>query len=84
MKKLSLANSEKEQSYVALQRKKSANLATADFEDVLTVADVKKIEILNTDTLITLFVVVPLAQEKGNEHVSCFCYDLSYVSYWIL
>ena len=78
LKKLNLANVEKEQAYTALLRKKSANLATADFEDVLTVADVKKIEILNTDTLLTMFVVLPVAQEKGKgTALPRRCYDCS-------
>lgn len=66
LKKLSQSHVEKQQALAALQRKKAANMATADLEDILKPEEAQKIEVLNSETLMTLLVVVPLALEKGN------------------
>lgn len=64
LKKLSQGFVEKGQALAALQRKKTSNLANADWEDVLTPAEAAKIELIDSDTLKTLLVVVPAALEK--------------------
>ena len=65
LKKLGQSYMEKQQYLAGLQRKKSSNMVTADFEDVLTPAEVSRMEVLNTDTLVTLAVIVPAAVENG-------------------
>ena len=65
LKKLSLSYNEKVQALGAVQRKKSTNLATSDFEDFLTPDQIGAHEFLNTEFLITLVVVVPGQLEQG-------------------
>ena len=66
LKKLSLNYNEKAQLLGAIQRKKSTNLATSDFEDFLSPEQIGKHEFLNTEFLVTLVVVVPGQLEQGN------------------
>lgn len=65
LKKLSQAFTEKQQNFASLQRKKSANMITADFEDFLTPAEAKSIEILDSELLCTLIVALPQSLENG-------------------
>lgn len=64
LKKLSVSYSEKTQILSALQRKKTINLVTSDLEDILPPAKVSKLEFLNSDTLLSVLVVVPAALEQ--------------------
>lgn len=58
LKKLSISYNEKIQLLSALQRKRTVNLATSDFEDFLPADKVARFEFLNTEYLQTLVVVV--------------------------
>jgi hypothetical protein len=51
------------------KRRQAVNLATSDFEDFLKPEDVAKLEILNTESLLTLTVVVPKALEQGKTSI---------------
>lgn len=76
LKKLVQGYTEKQQALSALQRKKTANLLTADFEDVLKPDQVAKHEFLDSDTLLTVVVVVPSQLEAGRFSVVLFtCCD---------
>ena len=66
LKKLSTLYNEKNLNLSALQRKKTINLSTSDFEDFMKPTTVAKLELINTETLLTVMVVVPNAVEKGN------------------
>ncbi len=57
---------EKNLGLAAIRRKKQINLTTSDFEDFLTPEDVAKLDLLNTDHLLTIMVVVPKVLESGN------------------
>jgi V-type H+-transporting ATPase subunit C len=70
LKKLSALYNEKNLYLSGLQRKKTVNLATSDFEDFLKPAQVAKLELLNTETLLTVMVVVPSAIE--NEFIKTY------------
>eukprot|EP00607_Mallomonas_marina_P010101 CAMPEP_0182419166 /NCGR_PEP_ID=MMETSP1167-20130531/3566_1 /TAXON_ID=2988 /ORGANISM="Mallomonas Sp, Strain CCMP3275" /LENGTH=387 /DNA_ID=CAMNT_0024593831 /DNA_START=227 /DNA_END=1390 /DNA_ORIENTATION=- len=63
LKKLSISYGEKTQALSAVQRKKTTNLITSDFEDFLTPDQINKHEFLNTEFLVTLVVIVPSAIE---------------------
>lgn len=65
LKKLSVSYNEKLQTLSALQRKRTVNLTTSDFEDFLSADKVAKLEFLNTDYLQTLVVVVNSQTEQG-------------------
>jgi V-type H+-transporting ATPase subunit C len=65
LKKLSVSYNEKLQTLSALQRKRTVNLVTSDFEDFLSAETVAKLEFLNTDYLQTLIVCVNSQTEKG-------------------
>lgn len=65
LKKLAALYNEKNLNLSALQRKKTINLSTSDFEDFLKPTTVAKLDIINTDTLATVMVVVPNAIENG-------------------
>lgn len=64
LKKLGLGFVERGQTLAALQRKKGSNLASAEWEDVLSPEEANKVELIDSDTLKTVLVVVPLALEK--------------------
>lgn len=64
LKKLSSLYNEKNLNLSGLQRKKTVNLNTSDFEDFLKPTQVAKLELLNTETLLTVMVVVPSAIEN--------------------
>jgi V-ATPase subunit C len=65
LKKLAALYNEKNLALSALQRKKTINLSTSDFEDFLKPTTVAKLDIINSETLVTAMVVVPAALENG-------------------
>jgi hypothetical protein len=65
LKKLSTLYNEKNLALGTLQRKKTINLTTSDFEDFLKPTAVSKIELVDTESLLTVMVVVPKALENG-------------------
>ena len=65
LKKLAALYNEKSTLLSSLQRKKTINLATSDFEDFLAPEVVAKLEILKSGSLLTVFVVVPKAYDAG-------------------
>jgi predicted nuclease with TOPRIM domain len=67
LKNLSTTFSEKNQALAAIQRKKIINLTTSDFEDFLRPEDVAKIDFLNTESLLTVTVVVPKSLDHGKK-----------------
>ena len=65
LKKLSLLYNEKTLALSTLQRKKTVNVSTSDFEDFMKPTAVARLELLNSETLLTIMVVVPASLEKG-------------------
>lgn len=65
LKTLSTSYTEKTLALANTKRKKIINLATSDLEDFLTPRDMSRIDLLDTEHLLTVFVVVPLAIESG-------------------
>lgn len=65
LKKLSLLYNEKTLALSTLQRKKTVNVSTSDFEDFMKPAAVARLELINSETLLTIMVVVPASLEKG-------------------
>lgn len=65
LKKLSQSYNEKLQTLSALQRKRTVNLATSDFEDFLTADVISKFEFVDTDYLKTVVVIVNSQTEAG-------------------
>jgi V-type H+-transporting ATPase subunit C len=66
LKKLSTSYNEKLQALGAIQRKKTTNLVTSDFDDFLPADIVRKTEFMNTEYLLTMVVVVTTQMEAGN------------------
>ncbi len=69
LKKLSITYNEKVQSLSAIQRKKTTNLVTSDFEDFLPATIVTKYEFLNTEYLATMILVVSTNVEQGTHNI---------------
>lgn len=65
LKKLSLLYNEKTLSLSTLQRKKVVNVTTSDFEDFMKPMAVARLELLNSETLLTVMVIVPASLENG-------------------
>jgi hypothetical protein len=65
LKKLSLLYNEKTLALSSLQRKKIINISTSDFEDFMSTSTVAKLELIKTDTLLTVMVIVPSSLENG-------------------
>jgi V-ATPase subunit C len=65
LKKLSVVYNEKTLAASTLQRKKTINISTSDFEDFMKPALVARLELLESESLLTVMVVVPAALEKG-------------------
>lgn len=63
LKIMTTSYGDKTVAFAALQRKKTVVLQTSDFEDFLTTSAVAKLELLDTEYLLTVTVVVPKAQE---------------------
>lgn len=59
LKKLATAHSEKTQLLQTLDRKKTVNLSTSDFEDFLTPEMLARLEILDNEHLQSIFVAMP-------------------------
>lgn len=64
LKKLSITYHEKVQAAGAIQRKRTINLITSDFEDFLAPEQVARFEFLNTEYLQTVAIVVPSNVEQ--------------------
>lgn len=65
LKTLSASYTEKSLALANTKRKKIINLATSDLEDFLSPRDMSRIDLLDTEHLLTVFVVVPLSIEPG-------------------
>lgn len=65
LKSLTGNYTEKNLTLAAVKRKKQVNLTTSDFEDFLTPEAVAKLDLLNTENLLTVMVVVPKPLEAG-------------------
>lgn len=65
LKTLNVSFMDKTVALAAAKRKKVVNLSTSELEDFLTPEDLARIDVLNTEHLLTLLVVVPLALETG-------------------
>lgn len=65
LKKLTLLYNEKTLVLSGLQRKKTINISTSDFEDFMKPAAVARLELINTDTLLTIMVIVPTSLVNG-------------------
>jgi hypothetical protein len=67
LKKISTIHNDKVTTLSALVRRRIVNFTTSDFEDFLTLRDISNAEFINSDTLLTVVVVVPKQFEQGNE-----------------
>lgn len=65
LKGMAATYADKNLAYGTAKRRKVVNYGTSDFEDFLTPEDVARIEIFNTESLLTLTVVVPKSFEEG-------------------
>jgi hypothetical protein len=65
LKTLSTSFTEKNVALAATQRKKVINLASSDFEDFLKPEDVAKIDLLSSESLLTVMVTVPKQLQNG-------------------
>jgi V-type H+-transporting ATPase subunit C len=63
LKIMTTSYADKTVAFAALQRKKTIVLSTSDFEDFLKPEKVARLDLINTDTLLTVMIVVP----KGSE-----------------
>lgn len=70
LKLLSTACTEKSLALAAVKRKKNVNLTTSDLEDFLTPADIARLDVQDTDNLLTVLVVVP--RQLENEFLSTY------------
>ena len=76
LKKLSTSYNEKLQTLSALQRKRTVNLVTSDFEDFLPADKVAQMEFLNTEYLQTLVVVCNTQTEQGNYFLYLYLFSV--------
>lgn len=65
LKLLSANFTEKNLALAAAKRRQVINLATSDFEDFLTPEKIAKLDVQNSEHLLTVMVVVPKALEQG-------------------
>jgi V-ATPase subunit C len=65
LKKLAIKYNEKTLVLSTLQRKKTINVSTSDFEDFMKPGSVARLDLIDSETLLTVMVVVPLSLEKG-------------------
>ncbi len=56
---------EKNLSLAAVRRRQQINLSTSDFEDFLSPEAVAKLDLLDTEHLLSIMIVVPKALESG-------------------
>lgn len=65
VKKFSVMYNDKSLALSSLQRKKIVNISTSDFEDFMKPSSVSRLDLIDSDTLLTVMVVVPASLEKG-------------------
>jgi V-ATPase subunit C len=65
LKKLAIKYNEKTLALSTLQRKKTINVSTSDFEDFMKPSSVARLDLIDSETLLTVMVVVPSSLEKG-------------------
>lgn len=63
---ISSSYTDKNLALAAAKRRKVINLSTSDFEDFLTPEMIAKIDVQNTESLLTVMVVVPKSAQEGN------------------
>lgn len=61
LKKLASTYNEKQLSCSTLQRRKTINMSLSEFEDFLTTEEVARLELIDSDSLLTVTVAVPVA-----------------------
>lgn len=71
LKSIAAAYTEKNQALAAAKRRKVVNLSTSDFEDFLPPEKVAEIDVYNSETLLTVAVVIPKNLETGTPFLSC-------------
>ena len=60
LKKLASVYNEKQLAYSTLQRRKVINMSLSEFEDFLTVEEVARLDLIDSDSLLTVTVAVPI------------------------
>lgn len=70
LKVLSATYTDKNMALAAAKRRQVINLTTSDFEDFLKPEAVAKLDMINSENLLTVMVVVPKALEQGNVYHS--------------
>jgi V-type H+-transporting ATPase subunit C len=63
LKKIASLYNEKQSAYNSLQRRKIINMSLSDFEDFLTPDEAARIELLDSDSLLTVAAAIPIAIE---------------------
>ena len=81
LKTLNTSYMDKTVALAAAKRKKVINLTTSDLEDFLTQADMKRIDVLDTEHLLTVFVVVPASLEQGMPIMTTFSFPSHLICY---
>ncbi len=66
LKLLTTSYTDKNLALAASKRRQIINLATSDFEDFLTPEKIAKLDIQNSEHLLTVMVVLPKSLEQGN------------------
>lgn len=64
LKALAATYADKNLAYATAQRRKVVNFATSDFEDFLKPEEVARLDLMSTESLLTVLVVVPKAIEE--------------------
>jgi len=64
LKSIATAYTEKNQALAAAKRRKVINLSTSDFEDFLAPEKIAEVDVYNSETLLTVAVVVPRSLEN--------------------
>lgn len=70
LKKLSVLFNEKNNSLSTLQRRKVINFATSDLEDFVKPEKYASLQIINSASLLTVFVVVSKSAQRGRQSMS--------------
>ena len=65
LKKLGTVLAEKQQALSSFERRKTVNFSTSEFEDFLPQTLVATMDIVDTDSLVTMMCVMPTAIEAG-------------------
>lgn len=74
LKMLSNNYTEKNLALAATQRRKQVNVSTSEFEDFLTPEKVAKLDILDTEHLLTVMVVIGRGMEAGTSSSTIHLY----------